>query len=95
MFIFAAIILGSPLLRHYLINYARPLIYTTFMPYPNLVAIHASYGLLSSGHTVKVGYVHLLDHACADTIVASRKPARAHSTSFYRAALHKHIGARR
>jgi 8-amino-7-oxononanoate synthase len=49
-----AIILGSPLLRHYLINYARPLIYTTFMSYPALAAIRASYSLLQNGHTVRL-----------------------------------------
>ncbi|ORY19005.1 8-amino-7-oxononanoate synthase-like protein [Clohesyomyces aquaticus] len=46
-----AIMLCSPLIRHYLINYARPLIYTTFMSYPALVAIRASYTLLMNGHT--------------------------------------------
>ncbi|KAF2473836.1 PLP-dependent transferase [Lindgomyces ingoldianus] len=46
-----AIILCSPLLRHYLVNYARPLIYTTFMSYPTLAAIRASYSLLQDGHT--------------------------------------------
>jgi 8-amino-7-oxononanoate synthase len=47
-----AIILGSPTLKHYLINYARPLIYTTFMSYPALALIRASYALLQSGQTV-------------------------------------------
>ncbi|KAK7187540.1 hypothetical protein DPSP01_003781 [Paraphaeosphaeria sporulosa] len=47
-----AIILGSNLLRHYLINYARPLIYTTFMSYTSLAAIRASYAFLSQGKTV-------------------------------------------
>ncbi|KAF2009967.1 PLP-dependent transferase [Aaosphaeria arxii CBS 175.79] len=41
-----AIILCSPLLRHYLINYARPLIYTTSLSYPALAAIRTSYRLL-------------------------------------------------
>ncbi|KAF2272972.1 PLP-dependent transferase [Westerdykella ornata] len=49
-----AIILGSPLLRHYLINYARPLIYTTFMSFPTLAAIRASYRLLQEGQTVQM-----------------------------------------
>ncbi|KAF1993377.1 PLP-dependent transferase [Amniculicola lignicola CBS 123094] len=49
-----AIILGSPLLRHYLINYARPLIYSTFMSYPALAAVRASYSLLQQGHTVQL-----------------------------------------
>ncbi|EON60800.1 hypothetical protein W97_00009 [Coniosporium apollinis CBS 100218] len=46
-----AIILCSPVVRHYLINYSRPLIYTTFMSYPSLAAIRAAYSLLWDGHT--------------------------------------------
>lgn len=44
-----AIILCSPTLRLYLINYARPLIYTTFMSYPSLMAIRTAYDWLESG----------------------------------------------
>lgn len=50
--IVAAILLGSHTLRHYLINYARPLIYTTFLSYPSLALIRSSYQLLSAGATV-------------------------------------------
>jgi len=46
-----AILLCSPLIRQYLINYARPLIYTTFLSYPALAAIRASYTYLISGKT--------------------------------------------
>ncbi|KAM0693991.1 hypothetical protein Q7P36_006117 [Cladosporium allicinum] len=46
-----AILLCSPLIRQYLINYARPLIYTTFLSYPALAAIRASYAYLISGKT--------------------------------------------
>lgn len=46
-----AILLCSPLLREYLVNYARPMIYTTFMSYPALAAIRASYDFLISGRT--------------------------------------------
>lgn len=53
-----AIVLCSPVVRSYLINYARPLIYTTFMPFPSLAAIKASYSLLSSGKTEALA-VHL------------------------------------
>lgn len=53
-----AITLCSPLVRSYLINYARPLIYTTFLPFPTLAAIKASYSLLQSGHTTSL-LVHL------------------------------------
>jgi 8-amino-7-oxononanoate synthase len=44
-----AIILCSPVVRLYLINYARPLIYTTFMSYPSLMAIRTAYDWLQSG----------------------------------------------
>ena len=44
-----AIILCSPTIRLYLINYARPLIYTTFMSYPSLIAIHTAYEWLTQG----------------------------------------------
>ncbi|CAK7212844.1 hypothetical protein SBRCBS47491_001602 [Sporothrix bragantina] len=47
-----AIILCSPLTKQYLINYARPLIYTTFMSYPSLVAIRTIYNFMVSGKTV-------------------------------------------
>ncbi|KAI4788220.1 PLP-dependent transferase, partial [Aureobasidium sp. EXF-8846] len=47
-----AIILCSPLIKHYLINYARPLIYTTFLSFPALAAIRAAYTLLSDGNTI-------------------------------------------
>jgi len=43
-----AIILSSPTLRSYLLNYARPLIYTTFLPYPSLAAIRTAYTFLQS-----------------------------------------------
>lgn len=49
-----AILLCSPLIRQYLINYARPLIYTTFMSYPALAAIRASYTYLQRGKTEAV-----------------------------------------
>jgi 8-amino-7-oxononanoate synthase len=49
-----AIIICSPLTRLYLINYARPLIYTTFMSYPSLAAIKASYTFMASGETEQV-----------------------------------------
>ncbi len=41
-----AIILGSDLLRNYLINYARSFIYTTALPLHSLVAINQAYQLL-------------------------------------------------
>ncbi|KAF7191703.1 8-amino-7-oxononanoate synthase [Pseudocercospora fuligena] len=44
-----AILLCSPTIRQFLINYARPLIYSTFMSYPALAAIRASYDFLMAG----------------------------------------------
>ncbi|KAF1834786.1 PLP-dependent transferase [Decorospora gaudefroyi] len=56
-----AILLGSATLRHYLINYARPLIYTTFLSYPALALIRSSYMLLRSGKTVHLqAHLHSL-----------------------------------
>lgn len=47
----SAIIICTPLTRQYLINYARPLIYTTFMSYPALAAIKAAYTFMAQGRT--------------------------------------------
>lgn len=46
-----AIILCTSLTRQYLINYARPLIYTTFMSFPALAAIKAVYTFMAQGRT--------------------------------------------
>ncbi|KAE9367804.1 PLP-dependent transferase [Stipitochalara longipes BDJ] len=46
-----AAILCSPLTREYLINYARPLIYTTAMSFPSLAAIKVVYDLMKNGTT--------------------------------------------
>jgi 8-amino-7-oxononanoate synthase len=43
-----AIVLGSNLLREYLINFARPFIYTTAPPFHQLVAIKMAYELLNN-----------------------------------------------
>ena len=43
-----AIILTSDVIRSYLINYARPLIYTTFLSHPNLLAIQTAYRWLQT-----------------------------------------------
>jgi len=48
-----AIVLAAPVVREYLVNYARPLIFSTFMAFPLLAAIKASYTLLTTGALVK------------------------------------------
>jgi 8-amino-7-oxononanoate synthase len=40
-----AIVLGTPLLKQLLINFATPFIYTTALPFPTLAAIKCSYAL--------------------------------------------------
>lgn len=54
LYILLAAILGSDVLRQYLINYARPLIYSTFMSYSSLASIKCAYDILESGDTVSV-----------------------------------------
>ncbi|KAF2645358.1 PLP-dependent transferase [Massarina eburnea CBS 473.64] len=71
-----AIVLGSPLLRHYLINYARPLIYTTFMSYPSLSAIRASYSFLQTGKTESLAsHLQYLIHALFTDLNSAKTPA--------------------
>jgi 8-amino-7-oxononanoate synthase len=38
-----ACVLGSPMLKEYLVNFSRPFIYTTALPLPTLLSIEASY----------------------------------------------------
>ncbi|KIW72319.1 hypothetical protein, variant [Phialophora macrospora] len=59
-----AIVLCSPIIRLYLINYARPLIYTTFMSHPNLLAIKTAYDWLRLGKAnfLAANLYHLIDH---------------------------------
>ncbi|KEF52001.1 uncharacterized protein A1O9_11991 [Exophiala aquamarina CBS 119918] len=59
-----AIILCSDVIRSYLINYARPLIYTTFMSYPSLVGIKNAYVWLQTGKTniLAANLYLLIDH---------------------------------
>ena len=49
-----AIMLCSALTREYLINYARPLIYSTAMSFPSLAAIKVVYSLMKQGRTQPV-----------------------------------------
>ncbi|SGZ32296.1 BQ5605_C040g11849 [Microbotryum silenes-dioicae] len=44
-----AVVLASSLIRSYLINYARPLIYSTAMPYMNVIAMREAIDMLDSG----------------------------------------------
>ncbi|KAF2688258.1 PLP-dependent transferase [Lentithecium fluviatile CBS 122367] len=56
-----AIILTSPTLRTYLLNYARPLIYTTSLPFSSLALIRTSYAFLRSPpHAPLAAHLHAL-----------------------------------
>lgn len=59
-----AVILCSSVIKSYLINYARPLIFTTFMSYPMLTAIKVAYDWLEAGHTNSMSkkLFHLIDY---------------------------------
>ncbi|RYU92082.1 8-amino-7-oxononanoate synthase [Mucilaginibacter terrigena] len=52
-----AIILGSNLLREYLINFARSFIYTTAAPFHQLAAVKMAYGLLQKS-SAEIGQLH-------------------------------------
>lgn len=54
-----AIVIGSELLRNFLINFSRPFIYTTALPVKSLVAINQSYKLLKKSNDAIV-MLHIL-----------------------------------
>ncbi|TVY80704.1 8-amino-7-oxononanoate synthase, partial [Lachnellula suecica] len=53
-----AALLCSTLTREYLINYAKPLIYSTSMSFPSLAAIKVVYSLMKSGATEPASLHH-------------------------------------
>ncbi|KAG0174982.1 hypothetical protein DFQ28_003436 [Apophysomyces sp. BC1034] len=64
-----AVILASETVRSYLINYARPLIYSTFMPFSSLVSIRCAYDYLESGQTIQIQeHLHQITRRFRETI---------------------------
>ncbi|GAA5919034.1 hypothetical protein JCM8208_000711, partial [Rhodotorula glutinis] len=56
-----AVVLASPLIRHYLVNYARPLIYSTVMTHLSALAVLKSLEMLEQGHSeAPAAHVHAL-----------------------------------
>ncbi|KAJ6531071.1 pyridoxal phosphate-dependent transferase [Mycena capillaripes] len=49
-----AVILTSPLIRDYLLNYARSLIYTTSLSFANIIAADSSFDMLTDGTAQKL-----------------------------------------
>ncbi len=50
----AAVILTSELIRDYLLNYARSLIYTTALSYAQIISVDCSFDLLEDGTAKRV-----------------------------------------
>ncbi|CAO3648819.1 unnamed protein product [Mucor hiemalis] len=64
-----AAVLGSETLRQYLINYARPLIYSTFMSFNSLASIKCAYDILENGETMPIQkHVHAITQRFRETI---------------------------
>ncbi|KAF9964896.1 hypothetical protein BGZ70_005755 [Mortierella alpina] len=58
-----AALVGPKILKEYLINYARPLIYSTFTSFNNLASVKSAYEMLIAGETTElVEKVHGLIH---------------------------------
>lgn len=49
-----AVVLADEVVRDYMLNYARSLIYTTSLSYANIVAIDCSFDMLENGTAKKV-----------------------------------------
>ena len=71
MVLVVAVLLITPLVRDYLLNYARSLIYTTSLSYANIIAADCSFDLLQEGEASKVSHtvpslhtVNSSSHSC-------------------------------
>jgi 8-amino-7-oxononanoate synthase len=69
-----AIVICSPLVREYLINYARTLIFTTALSFPALAAIRAAFRILESGKTEEVCPDSFQFTSLTDAAAASKTP---------------------
>lgn len=58
------IILGSETIKSAIVNFSRPSIYSTSLPFPFVAAIRAGHRLLGTPEATKVGKV-------ADTVISS------------------------
>lgn len=75
-----AAVIGSPLLKQYLLNFARSFIYTTALPGHSVQAIHCAYQHLS-GHNFSNSSLHELISYFRQKIAASGIPGWKDSTS--------------
>lgn len=51
-----AVLLVTELVKDYLLNYARSLVFTTSLTFANIVAINCSFDMLEDGTAEVVGY---------------------------------------
>ncbi|OBZ72394.1 putative 8-amino-7-oxononanoate synthase [Grifola frondosa] len=72
-----AVMLTTPLVRDYLLNYARSLIYTTSLGYANIIAADCSFDLLEDGTAEKLS-AELLD-LCAYFLETLRQSLHTHA----------------
>jgi 8-amino-7-oxononanoate synthase len=52
----AAVLLVTHLVKDYLLNYARSLIYTTALTYMNVIAVNCAFDMLESGAAGKASF---------------------------------------
>ncbi|KAK0238688.1 pyridoxal phosphate-dependent transferase [Armillaria nabsnona] len=69
-----AVLLTTPLIRDYMLNYARSLIYTTSLSFSNIIAADASFDMLVDG-TARTLSEHLMDISWYFTRSLSRRLA--------------------
>ncbi|GAA5968518.1 hypothetical protein JCM8115_004203 [Rhodotorula mucilaginosa] len=70
-----AAVLASPLIRNYLINYARPLIYSTAMTHLSVLAVQKSLEMLEEGEAdPRAAQVHMLAKRLVTRLAASLPP---------------------
>lgn len=70
-----AVILGSETLRHYLINFSRPFIYTTALPESSVAAIEAAYHLFPAMQTERAHLSQLIQHFQQATLAYHKLPS--------------------
>lgn len=66
-----AIVLGSHLLKKFLVNFSRSFIYTTALPFYNLVAIKCSYDMFPFLNEEREKIYHLISHTGSSTQIVT------------------------
>jgi 8-amino-7-oxononanoate synthase len=82
---FGAIVLGSPLLKHLLVNFCRPFIYTTALPDPVLRAIEQAYAWMEQADEERLRLADLIVYFAFKARISRRKfaPSQTHIQALY------------